>query len=73
MGILVNEGKVSWTTPVKSVLPELDSQDPLVTEQISIADLFIHNTGLASSNNWWYGADGELLLQKDQTLSALTR
>jgi len=41
-----------------------------VTEQLLVADLFIHNSGLAFSNNWWYGADGELLLQKDQTMPA---
>ncbi|KAK3375822.1 putative D-aminoacylase [Lasiosphaeria ovina] len=70
MGILVDEGKVSWTTPVRSILPGLDSRDALVTEQLSVADLLIHNSGLAFSNNWWYGADGELLLQKDQTIPA---
>ncbi|KAK3353876.1 putative D-aminoacylase [Lasiosphaeria hispida] len=70
MGVLVDESKVLWTTPVKSILPGLDTQDPLVTEQLSVADLFIHNSGLAFSNHWWYGADGELLLQKNQTLSA---
>ncbi|KAK3933595.1 beta-lactamase/transpeptidase-like protein [Diplogelasinospora grovesii] len=70
MGIVVDEGRLSWTTPVKNILPELNSQDPLVTEQLTITDLFIHNTGLASSNHWWYGADGELLLRKDQTLAA---
>ncbi|KAK4455293.1 putative D-aminoacylase [Podospora aff. communis PSN243] len=70
MGILVDEGKVKWTTPVKSILPELDTQDALTTEQLSVADLFIHNSGLAFSNNWWYGADGELLLEKDQTVPA---
>ena len=41
-----------------------------MTEQLSVADLFIHNSGLAFSNNCWYGADGELLLQKDQTMPA---
>ncbi|KAK0615225.1 beta-lactamase/transpeptidase-like protein [Bombardia bombarda] len=45
MGILVDEGKVSWNTCVKSILPELNTQDPLVTEQLSVADLFIHNSG----------------------------
>jgi len=39
MGILVDEGKVSWTTPVKNILPELDTQDALTTEQLSVADL----------------------------------
>lgn len=70
LGILVDESRLTWTTRVGSILPELNSKDPLLTEQLTVADLLMHNTGLASSNNWWYGADGELLLRKDQTLAA---
>lgn len=70
IGILVSSGKLAWSTPVRTILPELHCQDPVVTDQLSIADLLIHNSGLATSNHWWYGVNGELLLTKDQTLPA---
>jgi CubicO group peptidase (beta-lactamase class C family) len=68
IGILVEEKKLTWTTPVHDILPELHSTSCFVTEELTVVDLLSHRTGLASSNEWWYGAGGELLLQKDQTI-----
>lgn len=70
LGILVEQGKLSWATPVREILDELDSTNPQVTQLMTVKDLLIHNAGLAFSNHWWYGADGELLLGKEQTLPA---
>ena len=41
-----------------------------MTDQLTVRDLLIHNSGLAFSNHWWYGSGGELLLRKDQTVQA---
>ncbi|KAF2791295.1 beta-lactamase/transpeptidase-like protein [Melanomma pulvis-pyrius CBS 109.77] len=70
VGILVDDGKLSWTTPIRSVLPDLDSQDNIVNEQATVVDLLSHNTGLAVSNHWWNGAGGEVLLAKNATMAA---
>ncbi|KGO74321.1 Peptidase S12, Pab87-related, C-terminal [Penicillium italicum] len=70
IGILVDEGKLNWTTPIVSIIPELATVDKTLTEQLTIIDLLTHRTGQANSNNWWFGSGGALLLKKSQTVSA---
>lgn len=53
MGILVDEGKVSWNDPVVKHLPEFQLYDPFVTREIKIRDLLIHDTGLANADFLW--------------------
>lgn len=69
VGILVDEGKLDWMTPIVSIVPELNTVDKFVTEQLTILDL-LHRTGLETSNNWWFGSDGVLMLNKSQTVSS---
>lgn len=70
IGILVDEGKLDWTTPLVSIIPELDAKDKSLTEQLTILDLLTHRTGQANSNNWWFGSDGVLLKKKSEAVSA---
>lgn len=67
---LVGEGKLKCTTPVRDILPDFYSENPIITTEATVEDLLTHRVALSRSNNWWYGAGGELLLQKDQTLQA---
>jgi CubicO group peptidase (beta-lactamase class C family) len=53
MGILVDEGKISWNDPVVKYLPEFQLYDPFVTREITIRDLFIHDTGLGNADFTW--------------------
>lgn len=53
MGILVDEGKVSWDDPVVKFLPEFQLYDPFVTREIRIRDLFVHDTGLGNADFLW--------------------
>jgi CubicO group peptidase (beta-lactamase class C family) len=53
MGILVDEGKISWNDPVMKYLPEFQLYDPFVTREIKIRDLFIHDTGLGNADFLW--------------------
>jgi CubicO group peptidase (beta-lactamase class C family) len=46
VGILVDEGKVSWDTPVRRYIPELRLADPWAMEHITPRDLLCHRTGL---------------------------
>ena len=48
LGILAEEGKVSWDTPVISYLPSLKLYDPYVTEHVTLRDLMCHRTGIAA-------------------------
>lgn len=53
MGMLVDEGKVSWDDPVYKHLPEFQLYDPYVTRELRIRDLFIHNSGVGNADFLW--------------------
>jgi len=53
MGILVDEGKISWDDAVVKYLPEFQLYDPYVTREIKIRDLFTHNTGVGNADFLW--------------------
>jgi CubicO group peptidase (beta-lactamase class C family) len=61
---LVSEGKLKWDTPIKSVIPELQTAADGVTENLTIVDLLSHRSGLGRSNFWWQGAEATLLIDK---------
>ncbi len=46
MGILVDQGKLSWEDKVRDHLPEFRMSDPYITENARIKDLLIHNLGI---------------------------
>ncbi|HWT11366.1 MAG TPA: serine hydrolase [Allosphingosinicella sp.] len=48
--ILVDEGRLGWNDPVHRWLPQVRFSDPWLTEQISLADLLSHRTGLQPAN-----------------------
>lgn len=43
-----------------------------MTDLATVEDLLAHRLGLAKSNHWWYGAEGELLLEKADLLPAVS-
>jgi CubicO group peptidase (beta-lactamase class C family) len=59
MGILVDEGKVKWDDKVTKHLPDFKVNDPYVTKEITVRDLFTHNAGLANADFLW-GAGADL-------------
>lgn len=50
MGMLVDEGRLSWDDPVSKYIPELQLYDPYVTRELKVRDLLIHDTGLGSTD-----------------------
>lgn len=70
---LVSTGKLQWKTPIKDILPEFASRNPVVSSEATIEDLLTHRMALSRSNNWWYGSDGDLLLSKTETLQAYSQ
>ncbi|KAF9904293.1 hypothetical protein EC991_002844, partial [Linnemannia zychae] len=45
VGELVAEGKMDWdSTPVNTYLPEFQFKDPVMTSQLTLADLLSHRT-----------------------------
>lgn len=56
IGILVQEGQLSWDDKVKKFLPYFAMYDPWVSENITIRDILCHRSGLGtfSGDNIWY-------------------
>jgi len=69
VGILVEEGKLSYDQPVCEILPSFNHVEEKVNQKLSIRHLLCHTAGLASSNYWWYGLYGEQLITKSDFLS----
>jgi CubicO group peptidase (beta-lactamase class C family) len=46
VGILVDEGKVSWDDPVQKHLPSFQLYDPYVSRELTVRDLLSHRSGL---------------------------
>lgn len=56
LGLLVQEGTLSWDDPVLKVMPDFQLYDPLVTRKICLRDLLCHRSGLglwAGDLTWW--------------------
>ncbi|KAF9933299.1 hypothetical protein FBU30_005883 [Linnemannia zychae] len=54
IGELVAEGKMDWdTTPVNTYLPEFELKDPVLTSQLTMADLLSHRTNLPNVQFRW--------------------
>ncbi|WPB79107.1 serine hydrolase [Archangium violaceum] len=59
LGMLVDEGKVSWDDPVSQYLPYFQLHDPYVTRELTLRDLLVHRVGLPEvcGGILWYGSD----------------
>lgn len=53
MGMLVDEGKIKWTDKISDVYPELKLYDNYANSEITVKDLFTHNTGLGNADLLW--------------------
>ncbi|KAF9541282.1 hypothetical protein EC957_003238 [Mortierella hygrophila] len=55
IGELVAEGKVDWdTTPVSEYLPEFQLKDPILTSQLTFADMLSHRTPVPPIELAWF-------------------
>lgn len=53
MGMLVDEGKIKWTDKVSDVYPALKLYDNYANSELTVKDLFTHNTGLGNADWLW--------------------
>jgi len=67
MGILVDQGKVSWDDPVIKYLPNFRLYEPYVTTQIRVRDLFLHNSGVGNTDYLW----GMNILSGDEVIDRM--
>jgi CubicO group peptidase (beta-lactamase class C family) len=54
MGILFDEGKIDWDSPVTEYIPEFRLYDPIATDLITSRDLVTHRSGLPRHDFTWY-------------------
>ena len=67
MGILVDQGKVNWDDPVIKYLPNFRLYDPYVTTQLTVRDLFLHNSGVGNTDYLW----GMNILTGEETMDRM--
>ncbi len=66
MCMLVDEGKVRWSDKVVQHLPDFKVADPYLTNELTIRDLFTHNSGMGNADFLWGYTDlnSEQILQR---------
>lgn len=64
IGMLVEEGKLTWDDPVRKHLPAFEVADPYVTAQATLRDLLCHRTGLVRGDLLFVKGD----LSRDEIL-----
>jgi CubicO group peptidase (beta-lactamase class C family) len=57
MGILNDEGKLDWDTPVRHYLPDFEMYDAVAGERMTPRDLITHRVGMAGHDLVWYSSD----------------
>lgn len=68
IGGLVNDGLLTWETPVKDILPDFQHKSASVTNLTTVVDLLAHRTGLSSDISFTFQGDGEALLPAEQMI-----
>ena len=69
VGILVDQGKVEWTTQLQQVFPEFQRNDGATN--ITVADLLSHRTGLPSYDALWLVSDNQMPLGRSDAIKLL--
>jgi CubicO group peptidase (beta-lactamase class C family) len=57
LGLLVDEGLITWDDPVINYIPEFCLWDAHATNHVTIRDLVSHRTGLPRHDFVWYNSD----------------
>ena len=70
MGVLVEEGALTWDTKLKDVLPDFDTEDKVLHSCMTITDLLAHRAGM-STTNYWLGSQNNILFAKGDILTFL--
>ncbi len=55
IALLIDEGKLTWDTPIREYMPDFRLYDDFATSQITVRDLLCHRSGLPRHDLSWYG------------------
>src|SRR4051812_8670083 len=53
LAMLIDEGRLDWTKPVRDYVPEFRLHDPVATERVTVRDLLSHHSGLPRHDWIW--------------------
>jgi CubicO group peptidase (beta-lactamase class C family) len=67
LAVLVDEGRLDWSKPVRDYVPEFRLHDPVATERVTVRDLLCHHSGLPRHDWIWIPAD----LSRAEMMTAL--
>jgi CubicO group peptidase (beta-lactamase class C family) len=56
LGLLVDQGKLNWDTPIQDYLPAFRLKETFASEHITTRDLLTHRSGLPRHDLAWYGS-----------------
>jgi len=54
LGMLADDGKLSWDEPLIGYLPKFRLMDPMITARITPRDIVTHRSGLPRHDRLWY-------------------
>lgn len=57
LGILKDDGKIKWDTPIREYIPDFRMHDEFATQEITAIDLLTHRSGLPRHDIIWYSTD----------------
>lgn len=55
LALLIDEGKLTWDTPIREYMPDFRLYDEFATAQMTARDLVCHRSGLPRHDLSWYG------------------
>jgi CubicO group peptidase (beta-lactamase class C family) len=70
IGMLVEDKKMNWNTPIKEILPGLHVEDPIVRNSTTIVDCLAHRTGL-QMNNYWLESNNNIIIPIKDSMKLL--
>jgi CubicO group peptidase (beta-lactamase class C family) len=56
LGLLADEGKLDWETPVKTYIPTFKLHDQFATDRMTPLDLVCHRSGMPRHDLMWYNS-----------------
>ncbi|KAL8741689.1 MAG: hypothetical protein Q9190_005729 [Brigantiaea leucoxantha] len=71
VGILVDEGKLGWTTQLHDVIPQFQRPENDPTINLTTTDLLSHRTGLPSYDALWLLSDNRIPLERSDAVPIL--
>lgn len=57
MGMLVEEGKLSWDKPISTYVPQIRFYNQDLYNTVTLRDMLAHRTSISRHDNIWYKSD----------------